>query len=422
MKRTVLFDATRLLSRADRSAPTGIDRVCLAYAEHLLARRDLAVLPVVSRRDKLSAIDARWFAGTVSGLRLTWSGEGADDPVEAQLEAVLAAPRRGRSVRSDPGGADPARTRRGLGQLIRLRALPELRRGMTYINVGHTGLDRPGILQALAERGVGRLVMVHDLIPITHPEYCRPGEAARHRARMRTVLRHASHVVVNSAATGDALAAFAGHEALNVPPVQVSHLGLEPRFLEPLPAPGQRVPEASADRPAGPAYFVHVGTLEARKNLAFLLTVWRRLEEQMGPATPHLVLVGRHGWENEAVVDHLERSPRLQGLAHQVAELSDAALARLLRGARGLVAPSSAEGFDLPVAEALALGTPVLASDIDVHRELAGQAQLIDPLDGPSWLDAIRTATVCRPVPAPFVAPTWDRHFEQVWHHVGLEA
>jgi len=421
MKRTVLFDATRLLSRADRSAPTGIDRVCLAYAERLLDRRDLAMLPVVARRDKLSAIDARWFAGMVSGLRLKWSGEGIDDDIEAQLQAALSATRRGRSVRSDPGGVDPARTRRGLGQLIRLRALPELRRGMIYINVGHTGLDRPGILQSLANRGVVRLVMVHDLIPISHPEYCRPGEAARHRARMRSVLRHASHVVVNSAATGDALVAFAGHEALNVPPVQVSHLGLEPLFLEP-PAPGPQDLETDVHRQVGPGYFVHVGTLEARKNLAFLLTVWRRLEEQMGPATPHLVLVGRHGWENEAVVDHLERSPRLQGLAHQVAELSDAALGRLLRGARGLVAPSSAEGFDLPVAEALALGTPVLASDIDVHRELAGQAQLIDPLDGPSWLEAIRAATVCRPVPAPFVAPTWDRHFEPVWRHVGLDA
>ncbi|NBB52123.1 glycosyltransferase [Rhizobium sp. CRIBSB] len=412
MKRTVLFDATRLLSRADRSAPTGIDRVCLAYAERLLARREIEVLPVVARRDRLSAIDRRWFATTVAGLRQTWSGDtsGTMDEAEARLVAALGGARQLASIRSEPAEAGQKRTRRGLGQLLRLRPLPEVRGGMVYVNVGHTGLDRPRILRDLGDRGVDRVVMVHDLIPVSHPEFCRPGEAARHGARIRTVLRHASHVVVNSTATGNALTAFAQDVGLKVPPMLAAHLGVESVFLEP----GR---QAAPD----PGYFVHVGTLEARKNLAFLLMVWRRLAEQMGPATPHLVLVGRHGWENEAVVDHLERSPWLQGLVHQIAELSDSALARLLRRASGLVAPSSAEGFDLPVAEALALGTPVLASDIPVHREVAGGARLIDPLDGPAWLEAIRAMGDRPPGSAPFVAPTWDRHFEQVWGHIGLE-
>ncbi len=406
MKRAVLFDATRLLSRINRSAPTGIDRVCLAYAEHLLARRDLAVTPVRSHRDQLSAVEPRWFAEVVADLRARWSGE-ASQPVEARLTTALTSARRGRSlIEADEGGE--ARTRRGLSQLLRQRPLADPPRTAVYINVGHTGLDSPRILSALAAHGVARVVLVHDLIPITHPEYCRPGEGARHRTRMRTTLRQASHIVVNSAATGAELAAFAAREGIAAPPVQVAHLGLEPLFLTP------------AWAPAAAPYFVHVGTLEGRKNLAFLLSVWRRLDERMGATAPRLALIGRHGWENEAVLDHLHRSPNLQGLVHQVSELPDAGLARLLAGARGLVAPSSVEGFDLPVAEALSLGVPVIASDIAVHRELAPNARLIDPLDGPGWLAAIEAASVKAPKQGPYAAPTWDAHFDTIRAFIGL--
>lgn len=406
MKRPVLFDATRLLSRIDRSAPTGIDRVCLAYAEHLLGRRDLAVTPVRSLRDQLSAVDPRWFAEVVEGLRARWSGDALRAPAEARLISALTSARRGRSmVEADQG---ETRTRRGLSQLLRQRPLGDPPRNAVYVNVGHSGLDSPRILGALAERGLARVVLVHDLIPITHPEYCRPGEGARHRTRMRTTLRHASHIVVNSAATGAELEAFATREGIASPPIQVAHLGLEPLFLTP------------GWKPAAAPYFVHVGTLEGRKNLAFLLSLWRRLDERMGAGAPRLALIGRHGWENEAVLDHLHRSPNLQGLVHQVSELADAGLARLLSGARGLVAPSSVEGFDLPVAEALSLGVPVIASDIAVHRELAPNARLIDPLDGPGWLAAIEAATTKAPKQAPCAAPTWAAHFGTVDAFAGL--
>ena len=408
MKRPVLFDATRLLSRIDRGAPTGIDRVCLAYAEHLLGRRDLAVTPVRSRKDQLSAVDPRWFAETVAGLRARWAGEPGPTEIETRLLAALTAPRRSRSVAGAEAGDREARTRRGLSQLLRLRPLPDPPRHAAYINVGHTGLDSPRILEDLSARGVARVVMVHDLIPITHPEYCRPGEGARHRARVRTALRHASHIVVNSTATGAELAAFAAREGLTSPPVQVAHLGLEPLFLTP------------GWQPAPAPYFVHVGTLEGRKNLAFLLSVWRRLDERMGAAAPRLALIGRHGWENEAVLDHLHRSPNLQGLVHQVSELPDGGLARLLAGARGLVAPSSVEGFDLPVAEALGLGVPVIASDIPVHRELAPRARLIDPLDGPGWMEAVESLTTKPPRRTPASPRTWAGHFEAVSGFVGL--
>ena len=54
----ILYDASRLMSRADRSAPTGVDRVCLAYAEWLLSRPDVVTIPVRGRKNRLVALHA----------------------------------------------------------------------------------------------------------------------------------------------------------------------------------------------------------------------------------------------------------------------------------------------------------------------------------------------------------------------------
>ncbi len=295
-------------------------------------------------------------------------------------------------------------------QFFRSRRMPELPPGRLYINVGHSSLNTPDILEGLRSRNIERVVFLHDLIPITHPEFCRPGDGDKHRTRVMTTLRHASRIIVNSNYTASELGAFASQEGLTAPPIDAVHLGLESSFC--------RRPWTAPKRP----YFVHVGTIEARKNLAFLLTVWRRLHERMGDQAPRLVLIGRYGWENEAVLDHLERSPNLRGLVHQASNLPDAALAELMANAQAVLAPSSVEGFDLPAVEACALGVPLIASDIPAHRELVPGAELIDPLDGLGWLAALERATLERPPCPPYDPPTWADHFSEVGARLGLAA
>lgn len=415
MTEDILFDASRLLSRTERTAPTGVDRVCLAYAEWLMARDDVMMIPVRSKHDRLVAVDGDWFRRCVRTLRQRWTGEFFDRPLteaEGQLFAALNADRPGpQSVLSPaPAQVDPngPRRLRVWKQFFRSRRMADLPPSRRYFNVGHTSLNTPDILTGLGARGIERIVLLHDLIPITHPEFCRPGDGDKHRARVLTALRHASRIIVNSRYTATELAAFAEREGVIAPPIDAVHLGLEPIFLT--------RPERSAPRP----YFVHVGTIEARKNLAFLLTIWRRLQEKMGADAPQLVLVGRYGWENEAVLDHLQRSPNLRGLVHQAANLPDASLAALMKNAQAVLAPSSVEGFDLPAVEACALGVPLIASDIPAHREMVPDAELIDPLDGLGWLDALERATRARPASPPFAAPTWDRHFAEVADRIGL--
>lgn len=418
MTNQILFDASRLLSRTERTAPTGIDRVCLAYAEWLLSIPSARVIPVRSKHDQLVSVDDRWFRSSVKTLRARWTGATGSDARngrtngEVELFAALNGdPGYGRSLLDQPPSPDTPRAKRQIRvwkQFFRSRSMPELPPGKLYINVGHSSLNTPGILSSLASRDIDRIVFLHDLIPITHPEFCRPGDGDKHRNRVLTTLRHASRILVNSHYTARELEAFAAQEALPVPPIDAVHLGLETSF--------QPRPWTAPRRP----YFLHVGTIEARKNLAFLLTVWRRLQERMGPQAPRLVLIGRYGWENEAVLDHLERSPNLRGLVHQASNLPDAALAALMANAQAVLAPSSVEGFDLPAVEASALGVPLIASDIPAHRELVPDAILIDPLDGLGWLAALEHATHVRPDPPAYNAPTWDHHFAKVAERIGL--
>ncbi|WP_292052305.1 MULTISPECIES: glycosyltransferase family 4 protein [unclassified Brevundimonas] len=404
MVHTILLDASRLLSRTERSAPTGIDRVCLAYAEWLIAHPVYRMVPVRSRKGQLALVDDDWFRKRIAELRHRWNGlaRAEERPQDRDLIAALCSARPpSRSVLTPlPLETAPSK-KRATRQFFRARrtGVPS---ALAYLNVGHTGLDEPELLQSVKDRGIPRIILVHDLIPVTHPEYCRDGDDAKHARRMEHALTLGSHIIANSAYTAREIDRFAKARSLACPPVDVAHLGLESHLkaVEPLKTP----------RP----YFVHVGTIEGRKNLAFLLTVWRHLAEKHGADTPGLVLIGRYGWENEAVLDLLHRSPALRGHVHQAEGMADATLARIMLGAQAVLAPSSVEGFDLPAVEASAMGIPLIASDIAPHRELTPQARLIDPIDGPGWLRAIEQYTQAKPVAAQYTAPRWEQHFSIV--------
>jgi glycosyltransferase involved in cell wall biosynthesis len=408
----VLFDISRIFIRGSRFSPTGIDRVVVAYARWLLDQPQIELQPVLTVGGRLIGVPRRMLERTIrqnEAFARQRNDSDAPGATWGALQHALssktdqAIPLRAPSVSLQL----PQRARWHLN--IAGRTLANLRpvranAGTIYLNVSHTGLDQPRVLGRLADRGVAPVVMVHDLIPINFPEYCAPAAETRHLRRIDEVIRHARLVITNSATTARELADYAETRCLKAPLTEVAPLGIETAFCE-------------ASQPWTPArpYFVCVGTLEARKNVAFLLAVWRRLSERLGPETPRLVLVGRRGWENESVIDHLQRSHSVIRLVHEVSDLSDRELARLVGGAAALLSPSLAEGFDLPVVEGLALGVPVIASDIPAHRELAGQAAtLIDPLDGPAWIDAVERAAAVRGRGPAYSAPTWAAHFDQL--------
>ncbi|MGH7031552.1 MAG: glycosyltransferase family 4 protein, partial [Stellaceae bacterium] len=248
-----------------------------------------------------------------------------------------------------------------------------------YLLVSHYRLEARRALGWLKGYGGARFVcLVHDLIPIEFPEYAKPGQNERHRQRIETAAALGDAIIVGSAAVGDAFRPYL-ERAGRAPPVLVAPFGWH------LPAAASR-PEP----PAEPPYFVCVGTIEARKNHLLLLNLWRRLAAELGPSAPRLVLIGQRGWLTQNVIDLLERCPALRGLVIERNALPDAEMAPLIRGARALLLPSFAEGFGFPVIEALALGVPVLCSDLPALRETGGAVpDYLDPLDGSGWRAAI---------------------------------
>jgi glycosyltransferase involved in cell wall biosynthesis len=279
------------------------------------------------------------------------------------------------------------------------------------LHTSHSGGESDRYFRGLRRRNVGLAFMVHDLIPLTHAEYCRAGIAQVHEERVRTALRYSGGIIANSQATLDSLFGYASRARLPLPKTVVARL-----------APAMSRGHVAA-RPIDAPYFVMLGTIEPRKNHWLILHVWRRLVEQLGTAAPKLVVIGRRGWECENVVDMLERCTSIQGSVIEEMDCSDERLHSWLRHAQALVFPSFAEGYGIPIAEALAERVPVLASDLGVFREFAGDIpDYLDPLDGPAWFARIlayarpdspeRKAQLARI--ERFREPTWAEHFENV--------
>ncbi|WP_313440391.1 glycosyltransferase family 1 protein [Novosphingobium sp.] len=345
-----VLDVSRLIWRlwAGR-LPTGIDRVCLAYLEEF-ADRALAMLQWREHRVVLGPRASRKLFSLLLG--------GVGKPIRRALAARLAA-------------AIPLAIAR-----------PPRVAGKIYLNVGHTGLNVVGLVDWLAERNLRPVFLIHDLIPITHPQYCRAGEAERHAARMRNALAAAAGFIVNSADTGAELTRFAHAEGREPAPILVAHLGIEPLSAS-------KVGETQAV-PAKRPYFLCLGTIEARKNHILLLQVWDALRERLGTATPDLILIGQRGWEAEQTFELLDTRHHDQGRIIELPRCTDGELAAWLDGARALLMPSHVEGYGLPVLEALSRATPVIATDLPVYRELApGIPMLLPADDREAWENAV---------------------------------
>jgi glycosyltransferase involved in cell wall biosynthesis len=146
-------------------------------------------------------------------------------------------------------------------------------------------------------------------------------------------------------------------------------------FFEPV---AQATRDAVRARHALPArYFLYLGTIEPRKNLAVLLAAYRALPAATRAAMP-LLLAGGRGWLDGPIFEALARTPGARWLGR----VPEADLPALLGGATAFVYPSLYEGFGLPVLEAMAAGTPVVTSNVSSLPEVAGDAALlVDPHD-----------------------------------------
>lgn len=239
-----------------------------------------------------------------------------------------------------------------------------------------------------ARRAAG-VVTVHDLAFLRHPTTVSTASARYRDLVPRSVARARVVVTPSEAVARQVEEAFAPQ----VPVVAVKH-GVDPRWAS-------ARPDHETARALGlPAeYVLFVGTLEPRKDLPTLLAAHRLVA-----GAPPLVLVGPPGWGEQVDVSACV-TPGF---------LSDGPLRAVVAGARALVLPSRDEGFGLPVVEALAAGTPVLASDLPVLREVGGEHVVYAaPGDPEAFAAGLRSVLDAPPDPAPgraaAAALTWRR-------------
>jgi glycosyltransferase involved in cell wall biosynthesis len=372
-----LIDVTRLLDRRMQARlPTGVDRVSLEYVRHF-----------AERSTALVRYSGQWIE---LGPRSS----------ECVFDALLS-----------PTGNFNNIIRKLVAKAFLCSLGQRFSATRFLFNTGHSGLDSIQYSQRLQKSGLKPLFFVHDLIPLSHPEYCRPGEAAKHRARMNTILERGRGVMVNSEATLQELTVYAQTHGFTMPPAVVALL-----------APA-RFPVSVAITPLAKPYFVMLGTIEPRKNHWLMLQLWRQLIEQFGDAAPRLVIIGQRGWECENVIDLLERCEALRGFVIEESCCTDAQVATWLHHAQALLFPSFAEGYGMPLVEALSIGVPVIASDLPTFREIAGDIpDFLGALDVMSWKQLIMDYTDsqhprrCAQLQRlqSFIAPTWKEHFTQV--------
>ncbi|OLP59208.1 hypothetical protein BJF93_04730 [Xaviernesmea oryzae] len=372
----VLFDISRLYRNRGRRFGTGVDRIDLAIGLDLMARfgdachfvhagmHGIVLLPQALGRQILTELDR------------AWRGD----------ETALP----------------------GRGARLSSSALPFLRRALpldrqiideqtTYVVASHSGVAKlkGGMRRLDPQARMARAVYVHDLIPIEYPEYQRPETAPAFTRYLGALADAPLDFISNSNDTDRRLQAFAAKRGW---PVRAFHVNI-PRLeftkvehVRPRPA----VAAFLEDRRP---FFTILGTIEPRKNHLLLLNIWREMAMQ-GDA-PRLLVLGKRGWENENIVDMLERCDYLKDHVVEFDGLTDGEVQTLLTASAALLFPSFCEGLGIPLLEAAALGVPAVVADLEVFREIAPPGTtFLSPLDGLGWMQEIR-ARIADDRPAP---------------------
>lgn len=374
---TIIIDVTRLLGRLiKQKLPTGVDRVSLAYIRHFGNRARAAV-----RIGSYPFVLSQRCSSLLFNCLL-------NHPVDYTRTIIALLNQESLNISG--------------------YRIPD---GALLFNTGHDGLQEASYFEKLKKGSIKPIVMLHDLIPIQYPEYCRPGVMEVHCHKLNNVLSFASGVITNSESTLHDFSVYAGKAGRKIP-VSVA-----------APIAPAELPQPSLIRPIQEPYFVVLGTIEPRKNHLLLLHIWRKLIERSGNRAPRLVIIGQRGWECENVLDLLERCESLRGYVSELPACTDSDLATYLYHSQALLFPSFAEGYGMPIMEALKFDIPVIASDLPVFREIAGNIpDYLDPLDSIGWMERIeayllpthphRTAQSHRR--SDFQLPSWSSHFHLV--------
>lgn len=386
----IVLDISRSVARVNKGHETGIDRVELAYIKHYLDKGGpVFFLARFLRRSILldrTGMSALWKVIKGGG---PWPDRTSFDRLTHTTKVEKAARKFAPSHTSLK------------------RSLASVPAGFTYLNVGH-GRFRQNLWPILRQSGAARIIaMIHDVIPLDYPEFCRPDTAQPFRDNLQALAKNADIFLYNSGDTQTRTEAWMTKWGESV----TGHV--VPLGTTPLPVGTGKVPK----RP----YFVCLGTIEPRKNHRLLLDIWAELHATLPEDTiPHLHIIGRRGWLNEDVFHDLDTANYMNHTVFEHSELSDLEVGSRLANATALLFPSFAEGFGYPLVEALQLNVPTICSDLASFREIGNNTpNYLNPRDQTAWVSLIvRTTTLNRCAGSIsenlIKIPTWQHHLHNI--------
>ena len=238
-----------------------------------------------------------------------------------------------------------------------------------------------GLNQRLPEKPYPvRIVTIHDLFPLTAREYSTPKFQRHFSAILRKTIARADRIIAVSGATRQELLR---HTEAPADKIHVIHHGVDPAASV-APAAQDAFSERVLGWPKEQKFFLNVGTIQTRKNIANIVLALKTLPQY------RLVLAGGDGYGAEAIHALIEK----EGLAERVVRLGHVGretLTLLYAQAAALVFPSFEEGFGFPILEAMSYGLPVITSNCSSMPEVAGDAAFyVDPQQVAAIREAMR--------------------------------
>jgi glycosyltransferase involved in cell wall biosynthesis len=418
MAAPLALDLTGLFLAPINRTPRGIDRVEIAFARHFLNRwsNDVwAILPTPWGVRCFERDRALRFLEAVEELWREKIKPQHDEAYGKAKSAILAGVAE-RLLPRKPRRLSVARIVARYFQLLSLtgfsfgrsvaRTLPN---NAIYLNVGQLQIFRPWYWWLLRRPDVTSVFMIHDVTPIEHPTHHSPIIVRLHHRIIKNTAEFAKALIFPSYAAGDSVCAELRKHS-------------EKRFVahvEALPVPDEFLGNALPDVELSKAkYFIICGVIDPHKNHLFLLEIWKELIARLGAGAPKLIIAGSPQAGGEAVFKTLKADQALHSHVVIAPGISTPGLRQLMLSARALLMPSISEGFGLPIVEALAQGTAVIASDIPAHREAGrgGEVVYLPLNDRSSWVRSIE-ALARGPLYAArkhYKPKTWEDYFLKI--------
>lgn len=226
-------------------------------------------------------------------------------------------------------------------------------------------------------------VTIHDVLFETYPQFFPAPFVWQSRLTFRHAARHADVLLsVSEFSKQD----IARHYGIAPARIRVTYNGVDTQRFHPASSAEPHDPRLASMGLAHRNYLLTVGRLEPRKNHETLIRAYAQLPAD----TPRLVIVGQRDFSYDKIFECV-RTHGLQDRVHLLEQVGDDALPMLMRHAKLFVYPAFAEGFGMPVAEALASGVPVITSNTTSLPEVAGDAALFaSPMDATELAQVMR--------------------------------